>query len=77
MRRAARRAAGRPTGVPLDLNTATPEQLDALDGIGPGMAAAILEYREQHGGFGSVEELAQVPGIGEKRLAALRERVRV
>ena len=64
-------------GVPLDLNTATPEQLDELDGIGPGMAAAILEYREQHGGFGSVEELAQVPGIGEKRLAALRERVRV
>jgi competence protein ComEA len=64
-------------GVPLDLNTATPEKLDELDGIGPGMAAAILEYREQHGGFGSVEELGQVPGIGEKRLAALRERVRV
>ncbi len=41
------------------------------------MAAAILEYREQHGGFGSVEELGEVPGIGEKRLAALREQVRV
>ena len=48
-----------------------------LDGIGPGMAGAILEYREEHGGFGSVEELGQVPGIGEKRLAALREKVRV
>jgi competence protein ComEA len=62
---------------PIDLNTATPEQLDQLDGIGPGMAAAILEYRQEHGGFGSVEELGQVPGIGEKRLAALREQVRV
>jgi competence protein ComEA len=64
-------------GVPLDLNTATPEQLDELDGIGPGMAAAIIEYREEHDGFGSVEELGEVPGIGEKRLAALREEVRV
>ena len=61
----------------MDINTATPEQLDELDGIGPGMAGAILEYREEHGGFGSVEELGQVPGIGEKRLAALREKVRV
>jgi competence protein ComEA len=72
-------AAGAATAaeVPVDLNTATPEQLDELDGIGPGMAGAILEYREEHGGFGSVEELGQVPGIGEKRLAALREKVRV
>jgi competence protein ComEA len=64
-------------GQPLDLNTASAEQLDQLDGIGPGMAAAILTYREQHGGFGSVEELGEVAGIGEKRLAALREQVRV
>jgi competence protein ComEA len=64
-------------GVPLDLNTAGPEQLDELDGIGPGMAASILKYREQHGGFGSVDELGEVPGIGEKRLASLREQVRV
>ena len=63
--------------VPLDINTATPEQLDELDGIGPGMAGSILEYREEHGGFGSVEELGEVPGIGDKRLAALREKVRV
>ena len=41
------------------------------------MATAILKYREQHGGFGSVEELGEVPGIGEKRLASLREQVRV
>ena len=72
---AARRRAA--ADAPVDLNTATAEQLDELDGIGPGMAGAILEYREEHGGFGSVEELGQVPGIGEKRLAALREKVRV
>ena len=64
-------------GVPLDLNTATVEQLDALDGIGPATAQQIVDYREAHGGFGSVEELDQVPGIGETRLAALREKVRV
>jgi competence protein ComEA len=63
--------------APVDLNTATPEQLDQLDGIGPGMAGRILDYRKEHGGFGSVEELGQVPGIGEKRMAALREKVRV
>jgi len=63
--------------MPIDLNTATAEQLDELDGIGPGMAGTILDYRTEHGGFGSVEELGQVPGIGEKRLAALREKVRV
>jgi competence protein ComEA len=74
-------AAGAPgaaaPATPVDLNTATPEQLDQLDGIGPGMAGRILDYRKEHGGFGSVEELSQVPGIGEKRLAALREKVRV
>ena len=64
-------------GQPLDLNMASAEQLDQLDGIGPGMAAAILKYRDQHGGFGSVEELGEVPGIGEKRLASLREQVRM
>jgi competence protein ComEA len=76
---AATAAAGGATapGVPLDLNTATLEQLDALDGIGPATAQQILDYREAHGGFGSVEELDQVPGIGETRLAALREKVRV
>ena len=63
--------------VPLNLNTATLEQLDELDGIGPATAQSILEYREEHGGFGSVEELGQVPGIGDVRLASLREQVRV
>jgi len=69
---------GGPTSdVPLNLNTATLEQLDALDGVGPATAQAILDHREEHDGFGSVDELDQVPGIGEKRLATLREKVGV
>lgn len=64
-------------GAPVNLNTATLEQLDALEGIGPATAQAILDFRTENGGFGSVEELGQVPGIGEKRLATLREAVTV
>ena len=63
--------------VPLNLNTATVDQLDEIDGIGPSTAEKILGYRNEHGGFGSVEELAQISGIGEKRMAVLRERVRL
>jgi competence protein ComEA len=61
----------------VNLNTATPEQLDTLAGVGPATAAKILAFREQHGGFGSVEELGDVPGIGEVRLEALRDLVTV
>lgn len=64
-------------GRPLNLNTATPEQLDQLDGVGPATAQKIVAYRQAHGGFRSVSELDQVPGIGEKKLAALKDRVRV
>jgi len=77
LRGAAAAAGEAAEGVPLDLNTASAEQLDELDGIGPAMAASIIKYREEHGGFGSIEELGQVSGIGEKRLAAMREQVRV
>src|SRR5918995_1208691 len=55
------------------LSTATVEQLDAIDGIGPTLAARIIEFRDQNGGFRSLDELSQVDGIGEKRLATLRE----
>jgi competence protein ComEA len=64
-------------GVPLNLNMATLEQLDELPGVGPATAQKIIDYREEHGAFGSVEELGQVPGIGDVRLAALRDLVRV
>lgn len=72
--------AGSPTpGVapaqPISLSTATVEQLDTLDGIGPTLAGRIVQYREAHGGFRSIGELRQVDGIGEKRFASLSKAV--
>ncbi len=64
-------------GAPINLNTATLEQLDTLDGVGPGIAQRILDHRAQHGGFARVEELGEVPGIGAKRLATLTPLVTV
>jgi competence protein ComEA len=64
-------------GRPLNLNTATAEQLDQLDGIGPATAQKIIAYRQQHGGFRSVSELDRVPGIGPQRMAALKDLVTV
>ncbi|MBI4897266.1 MAG: helix-hairpin-helix domain-containing protein [Actinobacteria bacterium] len=63
--------AGGATG-PVSLSSATAEQLDTLDGVGPGLAQKIIAFRAEHGGFRSVDELAEVPGIGDKRLEALR-----
>jgi competence protein ComEA len=60
------------TAGPVSLNAATAEQLDGLDGVGPATAAKIIAWRTQHGGFASVDDLAQVPGIGPKKLEALR-----
>ena len=60
-------------GGKVHLSSATVEQLDGVDGIGPTLAQRIVEYRDAHGGFRSLAELAQVEGIGEKRLATLRE----
>jgi len=62
-----------PPGAKIHLSTATPEQLDEVDGIGPTLAERIIEYRDEHGGFRSLDELAEVEGIGDKRLATLRE----
>jgi competence protein ComEA len=60
-----------PSG-PVQLSTATLEQLDALPGIGPVTAQKILDYRQQHGSFGSVDELDAISGIGPARLEQLR-----
>ena len=58
--------------APVSLGSATAEQLDELDGIGPTLAERIVERRQAKGGFGSLDELAEVEGIGEKRLEALK-----
>jgi competence protein ComEA len=64
-------------GEALDLNTATVEQLDALPGVGPVTAAAIVAWRQANGKFTSVDQLADVDGIGPARLDKLRALVRV
>ena len=69
------RAGGSGGGRRISLTTATVEQLDQLDGVGPTLAKRIVDYREEHGGFRSVDELKQVDGIGEKRFAALEASV--
>lgn len=60
---------------PVHLNVATLEQLDALPGVGPVTAQKILDYRDQHGAFGSVDELDAISGIGPARLDQLRDLV--
>ncbi|HEU5215139.1 MAG TPA: ComEA family DNA-binding protein [Gaiellaceae bacterium] len=65
-------AAGSSPTAPLDLNTATLEQLDGLPGIGPVTAQKIIDFRQEHGAFHSVAELEGVPGIGAGRLAELK-----
>jgi competence protein ComEA len=59
----------------LDLNSATAEELQKLPGIGEVLSRAIVDYREEHGPFRSVEDLLLVPGIGEARLDEIRDLV--
>ena len=62
---------------PIDLNTATAAELEALPGIGPRTAQLILEYREEHGAFEKVEDLMNIRGIGERTFLRIRPLVRV
>jgi competence protein ComEA len=62
---------------PLDLNSATVEQLDGLPGVGPVTAQHIVEWRTRNGRFASVDQLREVDGIGERRFGQLRDLVRV
>ncbi len=61
----------------LDINTATLEQLQMIDGIGPGIAQRIIDYRTENGGFKNVEELMNINGIGEKNFKKMKPYIKV
>jgi competence protein ComEA len=65
-----------PSG-PININRATARQLDALDGIGPVIAARIVEYRKINGSFLSVDDLQKVSGIGATKFAQIKSKVRI
>ncbi len=64
--------ARRPVSFPINLNTASQEELRELPGIGEKLAERIMAYRKTHGRFRSVEDLREVKGIGKKRMERLR-----
>jgi competence protein ComEA len=61
----------------INLNTATPAELQTLPGIGPALAKRIIEFREKRHGFKKVEELLAIQGISEKKWRAIRDKVEV
>ena len=68
-------AGGASAGARISLSSATQAQLEQLDGIGPALAQRIIDYREQNGGFKSIDQLQEVSGIGEKRFEALKDSI--
>lgn len=62
---------------PLNLNTATVEDLDSLPGIGPAIAGAIIKYREEHGDFQTIEEIQNVSGIGAAKFEQIKDLIAV
>jgi competence protein ComEA len=75
--RPARPAQAKAVVAPLNLNTATAAELEALPGIGARTAERILEYRQKNGGFKKAEELMNVPGVGEKSFLKLKTLITV
>ena len=62
---------------PIHLNNATAEQLQLLPGVGPALSERIISYREEHGPFRSVDQLAEVKGIGAAKLAKLKDQLTI
>ena len=61
----------------MDINTASPQQLQLLPGIGETLAQRIVDYRTEHGSFTSIEDLMKVSGIGEKKFEALKPYIKI
>jgi competence ComEA-like helix-hairpin-helix protein len=70
-------SSGPAPAAPLNINSATVQQLDSLPGVGPAKAAAILRYRNEHGPFSALEQLGQVPGFGSAAVERLQDRLTV
>ena len=68
---------GATSGGQVDLNNATPAELDGLPGVGPVLAQRIVDWRTEHGRFASVDQLREVSGIGESKYGLLKAKVRV
>jgi len=68
---------GQADGGLVNINTATSEQLQVLSGIGPVTAGNIISHREARGGFGSIEDIMNVSGIGERTFENIRDRITV
>jgi competence protein ComEA len=66
---------GQPADRGIDINRATATELEDLPGVGPVLAARIVAYRDLHGPFAAVEDLLDVGGIGEAKLAAMRDSI--
>ncbi len=61
--------------APININTASAEELDALPGIGPAMAKRIIEYRETEGAFTAIEDIKKVKGIGEAKFEKMKDKI--
>jgi competence protein ComEA len=61
----------------VNINTASLEELDSLTGVGPATAQKIVDYRTQHGGFKTIDEIKEVPGIGDAKFAAMKDSITV
>lgn len=66
-----------PAWASVNLNTATQSELESIKGVGPAKAKAIVTYREKHGAFKSVDDLAQVKGFGKSSVVKLKEQLTV